>query len=49
MTTETIKANYDACRLSYEAALLLLESLGMSSSEADNYLADTSQLRPQVE
>lgn len=42
---ETIKKNYDECKLSYEAAMDLLEALGMRASQADDYLAMPSQER----
>lgn len=40
---EAIKAKYDACELTYEAALARLEALGMWASQADDYLALSSQ------
>ena len=35
---EQVKADYDACKLTYEAALAKLEALGMWASQADDYL-----------
>lgn len=36
--TEKVKADYDACRLTYEDALARLEALGMWEDQADDYL-----------
>lgn len=40
---EQVKADYDACKINYEAALGKLEALGMWEDEADDLLSQASE------